>query len=278
MELPVIGTTTAAAAPEALVRAVKRANAELGALSAARHELEGGTLLVNAERPTVDGVNAVYDLRMPDGSVAVEVIEQLERAAADAGGQPPRLWAPNDLEVSGEFRAALEARSLVRHEVRVMRMDQAPSLDTPPELDLQILPARAAAPQYRELRRVIAAAAAADGSTTGPDELADCQLEMLDDTRLDMLVGRLDGSLVAAGGVFAAGEVGLLWDLATHPDFRERGVMSSLFLRLLELCARSQFKVIALECHPDNARAIHFYEQRGMRRLIDFEVYRRSGT
>jgi len=267
MELPIISTPREQD-PEVIVRAIKRANSDACALSSEQTELTGATAYHNRDLADIWDANGVYDLRVPEEAAPEAVFEEIRRHF-DAVGATCYRCVPNDVTLDERLEALVLEAGCRRESVLVLRLEEA-ALSEAGRDDLQILSARDLRAGYRDFIRLLHRH---EWSAESADRMARFQLNALDDPQLDMFLARRDGEVVASAGAYAAGEIGLIREVATHPAHRRRGVMRTLLSRVLEHGARSQFKSIALETDADNESAIAFYESFGFRRLIEFPVY-----
>lgn len=272
MELPVISQPRTAS-PESLVRAIKHARADLLSSFIEPIDTDVATAFVCRERPTVSFANAAYEARLSPGIDANLAIETMISPYRDAEIHL-RQCVPNDLILDPALEAELVNAGLKPVTRSLLVMENAPALNVDCD-DLQIISARAAVAQYRELRFDVARTVESDDSAAG--SVADCYVDMLDESKIDVLIARLNRQTVAAGAVYSAGEVGILRDLATHPDHENEDIMASLMIKLLELCARSQFKTIIAEGNELDVGAQRVYLSAGMAPLLDFNVYEREG-
>ncbi len=265
MRLPVIPTGDRKS-PEVLVRIALRADAEIARTFTTSTDLDLGRASINPDRPNVWDANCILECHRPPGTDVEALLDEAEAHFA-ANGVRCHRWIPSDPPLDSELRRALAARGAVPEETILLSLQRAvePSRARP---DLQVLPARAILPQFRELAR---RCAEADTSPEAAVHLAACTVDSLDDPRMDVLVGRIDGEAVAMASVFAMGEVGIIRDVTTDPRFRRQGVMRTLMGHVFELASRSQFRQVALEVMPDNLPALAMYEQLGFAEVARIE-------
>lgn len=267
MELPILQSQPAHG-PDVVVRAITRTNAELTSNISTGEDLNCGRAFSNPDRLNVWDANCVHQVFIPDGSDASDVIAEVEQHYASLG-RPCYKWFASDAEFPAPLADALTANGWERGQMQVMRMVRASIPDSAAK-DLQVVPARAMMAAFHAFRHD---EAAAEYGEEVADNLANCATEVLDDPRLDMLVARRNREVVGVAGVMAAGDIGILYDVQTHRDYRRQGIMTGILAHVLDVCARSQFKTIVLETGLDNAGAIRLYERIGMERLTTFDYY-----
>lgn len=267
MELPVLPSQPTHG-PEVIVRAIARTNAELTDNISHAEDLDCGRAFSNPERPRVWDANCIHQAFIPEGSTAADVMAEVQ-AHYQQLGRPCYKWFGADSAFPSDLADALQSAGWERGRMQVMRMVQA-SIPDSAATDLQVIPARAMVQAFHAFRR---AEAAAEYGEDVADHLADCATDVLDDSRLDMLVARRDREVVGVAGVMAAGDIGIIYDVQTHREYRRQGIMTGLLAHVLDLCARSQFKTIVLETGFDNTGAIGLYERIGMERFATMDYY-----
>lgn len=268
MKLPVINPSSATN-PETILRAIKKSAAALCAQSAEPVELRGATAFCNPELANLHDANIVYDLHLPHAASATEIIEEIE----DHFGQHKLTcyrWIPAAANLEPELADALRTRGIKPAPTLALTLAQ-PKKMTQLRNDLQIIPTRTLHRQYHNLQQQAHRAEYLDGSA---DNLATFKLNALDDPRLDIFSARLNKQVVAAAGIYALGEIGILHEIVTHPQFRQQGIMQTLLSHLLRHAARSQFKTIALETDPRNNAALQLYQSFGFVKLTEYLTYR----
>ncbi len=273
MELPVAPQTYAPTA-EALVRALHRVDVMLARTAAQEGELPGALAFTNPRRPAVAMVNCALEVDVPKGSSAGEAVGAVEAHFAQAGVPCHSLqvgaasWPP-------ELVQALEQRGYRRGpQVSVYVLDRfvAPKQ---PCAALQVIPGRAA---YVELREFYTRAGQAQGLPVDAvlaQDLADTRIDHLDEPRLEVLLGRIEGRPAGAISLVNLGDVGVIDDIATLPPYRGRGVAATLLDRAIELARRSVLKHVILECQPDNP-ATRLYEAMGFKAVASHCKYVRG--
>jgi len=273
MELPILAGPSAIG-PDVIVRALLRARAEHAVTFADLADLTAGRAASNPDRPQVHDANCVFDLHRPDAETTVEtLLDEIEAHYREVG----TTWYaahPSEPPLDEELAARLEARGFVPVDDEVFQLVRAPA-DLEIDESLQVVPARAVRQRYRRFARDLAAHEYGDAVA---DEIAACVTDALDEPRFDVLVGRSEGETVAAAGIFASGEIGIIDEVATHPEHRRRGHMKALFSHVLDFCARSQFKAIVLVVDGDNAPARRLYESLGFERIASTRHHVRAET
>lgn len=269
MELPVINPSSPTN-PETILRALKKSAAELGGQNSDPVALTGATAYLNPALPGIDDANLVYDLFLPADASASEIISEIEEHFAQHQLQCHR-WVPAASTLEPELAEALSTRGINATPTLALTLTDS---RRPPRLrqDLQIIPARALQQEYYLLQHD---AHQHDWSNDSAENMASFKQMALDDPRLDLFLARVNKKVVAAAGIYALGEIGVLHEIVTHPEFRRQGVMQALLNYVLLHGARSQFKTMALETNPDNIPAIKLYQSFGFRKLVEYATYRR---
>lgn len=127
--------------------------------------------------------------------------------------------------------------------------------------NLQVIPARAA---YREVKTIYHRMAETDfgGDEQLASQLATVMMDRLDEPRLDVFLGRMDGKVVSLGGVYTQGQTGVLIPIYVDPDRRGNRLGSTLLTHVLEHCHRAQFQQIIVDRSP-GCYAIPMYAKAG---------------
>jgi len=271
MKLPIIESSSSSAGIDVIVRAIKKANASACSQSSTQTDLSGAAAYHHPSFKNIWDANIVYDLRLPEETTPENLIAEIENHFAD-NNVTCFNWVPNDLTLDPALASALKKQGLREKSSLCMQLINSLNPE-PPRNDLQIIPARAMRTEYRELSRI---SHIHDWDESSADNMADFQLNALDDPKLDMFIARLDKQVVAAGGVYTVGEIALLWDIVTHPEHRRKGIMASFLHAVLDHAARCQAKTIALETEPDNAPAINLYRSFGFDKLTEFQTFTRT--
>jgi len=258
MELPILAESNPES-PDALVRAIKRATADLAETHSVRTDLEAATAFHDTDHPHIHDANFVCEIYLSKGVGTEKVYEEVAAHFQQCETTCYR-WSPAGPVFPDDLLVLLEKDGYTSESMLVLDMKSAVK---PAGIrdDLQIVPAQAVIEEYRSFRYETACRHYDEKIAA---HLADCHVSHLDSTRLEMLVARLDRQPVAVAGVMTIGEIGILWDVATHPDHHRQGIQKTLMAHLLDLCARSQFKKVTVECRPDNAAALSLYQGMGM--------------
>ena len=74
------------------------------------------------------------------------------------------------------------------------------------------------------------------------------------------------GKVVSYAGMVMAMDMGDITDVATHPDFRRRGLSRQVMIRLLEYARENSITSVALDVRVSNSGAIALYKS------LDFEI------
>ncbi|MBL1217404.1 MAG: GNAT family N-acetyltransferase [Planctomycetes bacterium] len=274
MELPVIDNTHPDRSPDRLTRLVKTAETELALTHCETTDLSGAQLFVCPERPRIYDANFAAGITAAGPEDLRPLLQEITDHYRSLSLDCHRLIPAHQQQWDADDQSVLSAHGYEAEENLVMVMDR---VIRPPSVrdDLQILPARAAGRQYRAYQTAVHGALYAQEVADG---LAACAVDVLDDSRLDMLVARLNGQIVAAAGVMTLNQSGVIWDVSTHPEYRRQGIQRTLLATLLDHCARAQLLTLALETEPDNQPAISLYESIGMVPACTYHVYRRAGS
>ena len=268
MELPVAKQSYLPSS-EALVRAVKHADVALAHTAAEPSALEGATAFTSAARPRVRSANFATELHVPDGWSADAVLdgvgEHFERAGAPchALDSADAVW-PDELAGAAERRSYLARRKLV---FLLQEYAEPAQRDTP----LQIIPARAAYAELRPFYRDMAVQQHGFGEATA-DELAETMFEWLDEPRLDLFLGRVDGRPVGVAGVLGLGQIGVINPAYTGPAHRGKGIGAALLAATIEHCQRASFDQVLLS-RSDGCPSIPLYERLGFARVAEYTRY-----
>ena len=71
------------------------------------------------------------------------------------------------------------------------------------------------------------------------------------------------GRVAAYGGMLTVLDEGQITNIATHPDYRRKGIGERVVLSLIEYAEREGIKFISLEVRESNRAAIALYEKLG---------------
>jgi GNAT superfamily N-acetyltransferase len=274
MELP-IAPQTYRPTTDALVRAAKRASLVLGRTLADEQSLDEGTLLYSAERPDVAAANFAGEVTVPPQTTPREAVERIMSHYREHGltchalDAAETYWpdaVPPILSGLGYFPS--------NRMVCLLDAYQAPPAECQCE-GLQIIPARAS---YGELWSFfMEMVVMQDRADAGHAEaVARASVDQLDEPRLEVFLGRLDGKAVGVCGVLTLGNMGVLYDLFTLPSARKRGVGAAMMAHTLDLCRRSQFEQV-IASFPQNCPHLPFYQGLGFKVVGTFIRFRKRG-
>lgn len=263
MELPVHQPNDTAS-PPALLRAVHRGEVIMARTYAEEAPLDAATAYTAPDFPDFGSGNFAIDLQpADDGPRAAEgLLDAIDQHFTDHQtcchvllcNQP--TWPP-------ALRRSALARGFDPQPLQVLELT---AYQRPAKLNavLQIIPARAAVAQLRDL-------------LGGPKSTwARAAVAQLDEPRLDMLLARLDGQPVGAAGVLTLGQIGLITDVYAATSARRRGVGKALLASLIDLCSRAQFEKVILSHDPGCGPATQFYTGLGFTPALDYEVLLRT--
>lgn len=260
MELP-IAKQSYEPTTEALVRAVKRARATLADAVAEQTQFDGAVAWCNPDRKMVRCANFATDISAIDDQLLGYFNEHgtpcylLECAA--------ERW-PDDVAEAARS-AGYTPRTRALH---LMRHYQAP---TKINDQLQILPARSI---YGQLQCFYVDFARKGHGLDGDsaDQLAGAMIDLLDEPRLELFLGRLDKTVVGAAGVISLGNIGVIHPAYTDPNARGQGVAASLMAATIEHCSRAQFEQVVID-RSVGCDSIPFYESLGFQRIAEYDQY-----
>ncbi len=71
------------------------------------------------------------------------------------------------------------------------------------------------------------------------------------------------GKVVSYAGMVMAADMGDITDVATHPDFRRRGLSRQVMIKLLEYAREMRIASVALDVRVSNSGAIALYKGLG---------------
>lgn len=122
----------------------------------------------------------------------------------------------------------------------------------------------------------VAAVGALRGSPPGQQA---AHLERLAQSPLALhtVVARVDGEPVACGQVACDGDVAAIYDMATAPDWRGRGLASAIVDALLSQADDRGARVAFLQVDDDNVPAIAVYRKFGFATLYTYHYRARDG-
>lgn len=260
MELPVQQVNDTAS-PPALLRALKRCDVILARTYADETALDGAVAYTAPTCAGSEDGNFTTDLRPADASpqAAEALLEELDAHYAACGVRCLALSAHASTWPTA-LREAARQRGFQPQGRQVLELC---AYRRPAELNaaLQIIPARAA---MHEL------AALCGGAESVWSRVAVAEL---DEPRLDMLLGRLDGQPVGCAGVLTLGQVGVITNVYTAASARRQNVGKTLLAALIDLCSRAQFEKVILGHDRDCPVGTRFYAGLGFTPVIDFEDF-----
>ena len=270
MPLPILQAHTDPT-PQNLVRLFHRTELHWVRHVGEETQLDAGVAIANPELPRVWDANTMIDAAVPPGTPLQEAVEEVEQHFARAGTRC-RQWVMNPAAPAGQVQPLAE--HLTSHgwaavPYDIMRLEAQARPARPEAEGLTIIPARAS---FRHARALAEEAAA----ECGEPQLADASMLHLDDPHWDVSIALSDGKAVARAGVLAVGELGRVEHVYVAAAHRRRGIGRTMVARVLEVCARSLFRHVMLCVLPDDAAAIHLYQQLGFRTIGQIVFYRTS--
>ena len=227
------------------------------------------TAFTNRDRPGVRLANCAFEVEAGregnDPSVLQEIEAHFEQQGApchtiDAGAAD---WSPalvSQLESAGYGRRE-KIVYLMRAHRRPARINQ----------DLQIIPARAA---YGELRPFYDSMARLEFGADNrlATDFAAVMIDRLDETRLELFLGRFDGRPVGVAGVVTLGNIGVIDPAYTDPEHRGKGIGAAMAAHTFDHCQRALFEQVLIE-RSEGCVSIPFYEALGFERAAEFVRY-----
>lgn len=268
MELPIARQSYLPPA-EALVRALRRADAMLAACTSEQQSLDAGTVFLATSRPSVPFANFVADVRQPEGVSAADAIDSVLAPFRTARVRCAWLDANEAAWPAPLADAAAAAGYAPRHHTLFLLDAYTPS---PPRGEPpQIIPARSSYALVRQLfeRQAVTEHAAAGSASK---EIADAWVDQLDEVKAEMFLALVEGKAAGAAGVLGLGQIGVLIPAYTNPDFRGKGVAGALMAHVLDFASRALFENVILHRH-DGCPAIPFYVSMGFKPLTNFIRY-----
>ena len=277
MELPVVSDNDLSS-PAVLVRAVKRAEAILARTVADETILETATVFASRRYPRVGWVNFATDLRLGDPANVANAANpeaMLDRILGYFHEPDGCAYLQSaDLTWRDGLAAALEKRgyrAATRH-IHRLTHSEGSSRD---DIGLQILPARAVYPQLRGWYEHTAAERMGLEPSVAQQH-ADVRIGMLDEPRLGLFVGRIDGRLVGAAGVVSLGQVGLIQGLVVSPKDNRDEISRVLLTHVIDHCARSQFESVVVELGGQDASRAALFASLGFESIGSFTRYEKT--
>ncbi len=268
MELPV-APESYEPTTEALVRAVKRVEAILARVSAQESSLGGATVFVNPERAGVVWENFAADLRTSDEMDAQGVLDEVRSHYATMGVACCSLDAAGGDWQPGLAEAATGAgyRAVTCHVYLLKRHRPSKKVNE----SVQVIPARAS---YKEVGALFAGMARDEYGAEGgvAADMAQSMVDQLDEPRLELFLGRLDGGPVGVAGVTTLGQMGVVYPAYTGLSGRGQGVGPTLMTHTLDHCARALMGQVLL-MRVEGCPSIGFYEGLGFERVGSYVKY-----
>lgn len=269
MPLPVLNAR-GEVGPEDLVRLYHRTELHWTRDLGEERALDVGVAFFNRDLPRVWDANRVLDAAVPEGMTSAEAAGQVEQAFAGEGATCAS-WVLNPSAPEGRTKPLAEyllSAGWQAEAADVLYLAGAPTGGATGSAALTIIPARAS---FRHARQLAEEAA----ERWNEPQVAEAAMLQLDDPHWDALLALKDGRAVGRAGVLAVGDVGRIDRVYVARDHRRRGVARALMSRLLEVCARSQFRHVMLACDPVNEPAQALYRGFGFRRTGQIVSYRR---
>ena len=78
-----------------------------------------------------------------------------------------------------------------------------------------------------------------------------------------VVIDKATGRVAAYGGMIAVLDEGQITNIATHPEYRRRGLGQSVLHALVEYATETGLNIISLEVRESNVAAISLYEKLG---------------
>ncbi len=87
-----------------------------------------------------------------------------------------------------------------------------------------------------------------------------------------------NGDLVGYAGMWLTIDGGEITNVAVHPDYRRKGIASSLVHNLIKICKANNLFFINLEVRESNCKAISLYKQNGFKKVGERKNYYKNPT
>jgi ribosomal protein S18 acetylase RimI-like enzyme len=264
MNLPVIQSAPLASDDGSLFRQFERAARHFAEQIAEATELDFGVAMANPAFPLVHDANHIRQVRLPDGMKPAEAMRIVDEHFAQVGTRC-RRWEFSlsaELEAARQMAAELESRGWHRETADVMLLRESHAAPEPALTQLSIIPGRAGYLRYEEISRQSAA--------RWPDaaaQLLQASMQRLDDPHWDCWLALSAGKAVGRAGVLSAGDTGLIESLFVAGESRRKGVATALVNRLIDICARSQFRHVFLEVAGENSEGRNLYHKLGFEQI-----------
>jgi len=255
------------ATPDALVRAVKRADAILARMVAEEKYLDGATAYTAPQRPGVALANAASDLRVPPGVVPSAVVDVVEKYFASQGVTCHRLDAtemtwPEALEAEAQRRGYRR----VINEVAALQRYASPGVS----MGVQVIPARAAYAQLRSLLEEHHQRAGLDAAAT--EQHVAAVIDQFDDPRLEGFLARVERKSAGFASLLTLGNIGVVLDLFADDPTGDGAVINTLAHRLFDHCLRAQFEQVIVRLSEKDDRA-PLFSTLGFRTVAQYVSY-----
>ena len=292
MELPV-APASYQPTPDALLRAAKRVDVILARTIATETPLDAATAFISGDYPLVPMANFATDLTLDinqaqrPGHDPESLLSQLEvhfetnsaRCVTLDSADP--TWPPPVAQAI-EHRGY---RPIKRHLYQLKHAAASPRLPS-----LQILPARS---MYKPLldwyRPLMASLYGRDADPEAVRQQAQAWIDLLDEPRYELFLGRVNGLCVATAGVVTLGQIGVLHGLHVHiaeqeidqgldgpinPDAIAKAMLGHVF----DHCARAQFDTVIVESGDDaKPHDAAWWASWGFESVASFIRYTRPG-
>jgi hypothetical protein len=270
MELPVARHPGQKATPDALIRAIKRGEVILARMIAEEKYLDGATVFTSPQRAAVASANGAADLRLPPGTGASTVLDNIDAWFSGQGVTCQWLDAAETVWPA-ELAAAIERRGFRAVAGGVMALADY----TPPAVDaaLQVIPGRAA---YRELRTIFEARSRA-AAHADPTLCAAAMIDQLDESRVDVFLARRERRPVGVGILLTLGNIGIVLELFVAADDRRDPILRTLAARLLDHCQRAQFEQVIVRIDEGDPNLADFAAL-GFRTVTQYVRYVRENA
>jgi GNAT superfamily N-acetyltransferase len=235
------------------VGAVRRSGQVYDELIARRETLRCGHVYSNEQFPDLPSCNFVSEVVLADDGDPVSEVEQY---FAGAGLRCWR-WTPAENQRVETLQQVLAPAGYLPEEGLCVVYSHGSEVAR--SAGVRVLGARAMRRAYTEIVK------ARSLEIQGPvDQLNAAQLERLNEPAYDAFVGLVADNPVGIVSLLQAGEIGRVCDLFVHPDWRGRGVASSLLSYVLLAARRWALRPVCAEIHRGNAPA------RGLMRKLGF--------
>lgn len=268
MELPIAKQSYLPPA-EALVRAIRRADAALAACTSEQESLDAGTVYLASGRAAVPFANFAADLRLPEGVAAPDAVASVLAPFKAVNVRCAWLDA-NESAWPAPLADAASAVGFAPLSHTVFLLDgykPAPPRNQPP----QIIPARSSYPLVRQIfERQAVTEYRAQGAAI--KEFASAFVDQLDEVKAELFLALIDGRPAGVAGVLGLGQIGVLIPAYTNPDFRGKGVAGALMAHVLDFASRALFENVIIHRH-DGCPAIPFYTSLGFKPAATFTRY-----